>query len=169
MVQKTTRPQAGLGGRADTGQPEVDDLLGKVEKLLQEGRPAAALALLGSCKRKSPWLANAVGVCQLRLGQAKAAVETLRGLVLSSGLILRGDVPTVFKVNFAAALLADGNLSGGLLALDEIRQGDHPAVREVRDAVGRWRAGMTFWQRLRFSLGGQPARPLVLDFPVGWL
>ncbi len=166
MVQKMTRPQA---GPADAGLLEVVDVLWKVAKLLEDGRPAAALTVLGDCKIKSPWLQNATGVCQLRLGHVKAAVETFRGLVLSGGLILRGDVPTVFKVNFAVALLADGNLSGGLLALDEIRQEDHPAVKETRDAFRRWRAGMTFWQRLRLSLGGQPARPLVLDFPVGWL
>jgi hypothetical protein len=172
MVQKTTSAQAGPTGQANAAEarpPEVADLLGKVEKLLEEGRPAAALQRVGSSRISSPWLANAAGVCQLRLGNVKAAVDTFRGLVLAAGgLILREDVPTVFKVNFATALLADGNLSGGLRVLDEIRE-EHPAVREMRDAVRRWKGGMTLWQKLWWSVGGQPPRPLVLDFALGRL
>src|SRR5262245_33902605 len=117
MARNTTSSQAGPTGRADAadaGRPEVADLPGEVGKLLEEGQPAAALTRLGNARIRSPWLANAAGVCLLRLGNPKAAVETFRGLVLSGGLILRGDVPTEFKVNFATALLADGNLSGGL-------------------------------------------------------
>src|SRR5262249_24966424 len=106
----------------------------------------------------------------LRLGNTKVAVNTFRGLVLTAGgLVLRDDVPAVFKMNFATALLADGNLPGGLRVLDEVRDEGHPAVREVREAVRRWKAGMTVWPRLWGSVGGQPPRPLVLDFALGRL
>jgi hypothetical protein len=167
MVQKTTSPQT---DGADTRPPVVADLLGKVQKLLEEGQPAAALEQVARSRLRSPWLTNALGVCQLRLGNAKVAVDTFRGLVLASGgLVLREDVPAVFKVNFATALLADGNLAGGLRALDEVGDEGHPGVREIRDAVRRWQGGMTFWQRLWWSVGGQPPRPLLLDFTLGWL
>jgi hypothetical protein len=146
----------------------VADVFGKVEKLLEEGKPAAALARIRSSGIDSPWLANAVGVCQLRLGDARAAVDTFRRLVLTGGLIVRDDVPAVFRVNFATALLADGNLEGGLRALDEIRE-DHPAVRQIRDTVRRWKASMTLWQRVWWFVGGKPPRPLVLDDPLGRL
>jgi hypothetical protein len=173
MVQKMMVPQAGQAGpanAADTWPPEVADVLGKVKKLLEEGQPAAALELIGRSRLGSPWLANAAAVCQLRLGNARVAVDTFRGLVLAAGgLLLREDVPAVFKVNFAAALIADGNLSGGLRTLGEVRDEGHPAVREIRDAVRRWEAGMAFWQKLWWSLGGEPPRPLVLDFPMGRL
>jgi hypothetical protein len=148
----------------------VASLLGAVRELLEEGRPEAALERIRRSGLSSPWLVNAAGVCQLRLGNAKASVDTFRGLVLAAGgLVLRDDVPAVFKVNFATALLADGNLSGGLRALDEIRQEGHPAVREIRAAVRRWEDGMTFWQRLRWYAGGRPPLPLVLDFAPGHL
>jgi hypothetical protein len=173
MVQKTTMPQmvsTGPVNAADTRPPEVVDLLGKVEKLLEEGQPVVALERISRSKLSSPWLMNAAAVCQLRLGNAKVAVDTFRGLVLAAGgLVLREDVPTVFKANFAMALLADGNLSGGLRVLDEIREKEHPAVRELWDAVQQWKAAMTFWQRLWWSLGGEPPRPLILDFPLGCL
>jgi hypothetical protein len=172
MVHKMMGPPTGLAGPAatvDARPPEVASVLGEVEKLLEEGRPAAALELLGKSRLGSPWLANAAAVCRLRLGDAGAAVEIYRRLVLSGGLFLRGDVPAVFKINFAAALIAAGNLSGGLRTLGEVRDESHPAVREIRDAVRRWQAGMTLWQRLWWSLGGSPPRPLLLDFPVGRL
>jgi hypothetical protein len=164
MVQKMTS-QANM---AEIWPAEVADLLGKVHKLLEEGQPAEALQLLGRSRNNTPWLANAAAVCQLRLGNARVAVDALRGLVLS-GLFLRDNVPAVFKTNFATALIADGNLSGGLRTLNEVQDEDHPAVREVRDAVRRWEGSMTFWQRLWCLLGGQPPRPFVLDFQPGRL
>ncbi len=154
---------------ADTRPSEVVEILQKAEKLLGEGRPAAALEQIRRSRMRSPWLANAAAVCQLRLGNSRSAVDTYRDLVLTGGLFLREEAPTVFKVNFAAALIADGNLTGGLRVLDELRQEEHPAVREIRGAVRRWEEGMTFWQRLWYSLGGRPPRPLVLDFAPGRL
>jgi hypothetical protein len=172
MMQKVMVPPAGPAGPAtaiDARPPEVAGMLGEVEKLLEAGQPAAALELVGRSRIGSPWLANAAAVCQLRLGNAAAAVETYRGLVLKGGLFLRDDVPVVFKVNFAVALIASGNLAGGLRTLGEVRDESHPAVREIREALRRWQAGMSFWQRLWWSLGGSPPRPLVLDFPPGRL
>jgi hypothetical protein len=173
MVQKTTTPEAGPASPDNAAHPrpsEVADLLGKVQKLLEAGQPAAALEKIGRSRLSSSWLTNAAAVCQLRLGKATVAVDMFRRLVLAAGgLLLREDVPILFKVNFATALIAAGNLSGGLKILDEVRQEEHPAVQEIRNAVRRRKADMTFWQRLRCSLGGEPPRPLVFDFPPGHL
>jgi hypothetical protein len=172
MAQKMVSPQAGPTLpfiTADATASGEADVLREVEVLLGEGRPAAALERIGRSRDGSPWLANAAAVCQLRMGDVRSAVETFRRLVLAGGLFLRDDVQAVFKVNFAAALIADGNLTGGLRVLDELRQEEHPAVREIRDAVRRWEEGMTFWQKIRWYAGGRPPRPLVLDFPPGRL
>jgi hypothetical protein len=171
MLQETTIPQMGPASPADAAESwpaEVAEVLGKMKTLLEEGQPAAALELFGRSRPSSPWLTNAAAVCQLRLGNARGAVDALRGLVLT-GLSLRDDVPTVFKINFALALIADANLSGGLQTLSEVRDEGHPAVLQIRDALRRWEAGMTFGQRLWWWLGGQPPRPFVLDFPPGRL
>lgn len=172
MARNATSPQAvpiDSAVVAGARPPEVAGLLRKAEKLLGEGQPAAALDLIGRSGVSSPWLANAAAVCRLRLGNTRAAVATLRGLVLTGGLFLREDAPTVFKVNFAVALIADDNLTGGLRVLDELGQEEHLAVREIRDAVRRWEEGMTFWQRMRWHAGGRPPHPLVLGFPPGHL
>jgi hypothetical protein len=173
MVQKIQLSLPGSATQTNavpTRPPEVTDLLGQVAKFLEAGQPAAALERIRRSKLSSPWLTNAAGVCQLRLGNAELAVDTFRSLVLAAGgLVLRDDVPAEFKINFATALLADGNLTGGLRVLDEARDEGHPAAREIRDAIRRWKEGMTFWQKLRWSVGGQPPRPLVLDFALGRL
>jgi hypothetical protein len=148
--------------------PEIVDLLPRVQKLLHEDRPAKALELIARAKTTSPWAKNAVGVCQLRLGNAKAALDVLRGLVLGAGGIeVRGDVPAVFKTNFAAALLLSGNLSGCVSVLEEVGRDAHPAVGRLQAAIKRWKRSLTFWQKANWYLGGQPEIPVALDFPPG--
>jgi hypothetical protein len=111
---------------------------------------------------------NLLGVCQLRLGNAKVALEVFRGLVLAAGgVLLRPDVPTVFKTNFATAQLANDNSSGFLSVLGEIQDAQHPAALKLQDAFRRWKASLTFRQRMQWHLGGQPSRPFTLDFLPG--
>jgi hypothetical protein len=138
-------------------------------RLFQEGHADKALSLAARAGVTSPWVTNALGVCHLRLGNAKAAVEVFRGLLLTGSLILREDVPTVFKTNYATALLAADNLAGCLRVLEELREEDNPAVQRLRAAIQRWQTSLSFWQKLNWYLGGQPARPLPLDFPLGEL
>jgi hypothetical protein len=97
-------------------------------------------------------------------------VDVFRGLVLLPGTVcLRPDAAPEHRSNFAAALLAAGNVAGGLRALDEIGDEGRPAVRGLRAAVRRWRDGMSFWERLRWRLGGSPPRPVALDGDLGEL
>ena len=165
-------PQAALppAGPEGARPPEVANLLDRVGSLLHAGQPRQAFDLLAEARSGSPWAATATAVCLLRLGQAGRAVELLRGRVLGAGgVCLRDDVPVVFKINFATALLAAGNLAGGQRVLDEIREEPNPAVQKLRAALRRWRDGLSFWQKLRWSLGGEPSSPLVLDEALGEL
>lgn len=68
------RPAARTAARA----AETPDLLSRVDRLLREGHPREALALLPATD--APALKNARGVCLLRLGRHSEAVETLRDL-----------------------------------------------------------------------------------------
>jgi hypothetical protein len=148
--------------------PEILELLQKVEGLLQDGQPAKALDALARTKTNSPWLANARGVCQLRLGKPTVAVDVFRGIVLAPGGIhLRSDAPTVFKTNFAIALLQSGNLEGCMSTLFEIRKENHPTITRLSDSIGQWKQSLTFAQKLAWYFGNRPARPVTLDFPVG--
>jgi hypothetical protein len=144
------------------------DLLGKVDKLLREGQPERALEIISRAKINSPWVTNAAAVCQLRLGNAKVAVDVFRGLVLASGgLILRQDIPAAFKTNYATALLAMNNLGGCLSVLAELRDEEHPGALRLRAAVQRWKQGLSLWQKIQWYTGGEPACLVTLDFPPG--
>ena len=170
---KPKRPTTkGRGNRSEEAllpsQPQaLPLLLQQVDGLLRAGNAEKALHLVRGCGMSSPWLINALGVCQLRLGNAKPALEIYRRLVLElGGTHLRTDVPAVFRINFAQALLSTGHVEGCLSALDEVAT-DHPAAARIRGAVARWEDSLTFWERLQWHLGGEPARPVLLDYPPG--
>lgn len=142
-------------------------VLTQVDKLLKDGKPEKALHLIRGCGVSSPWLSNATGVCQLRLGNPKPAVDIYRRLVLEAGgTHLRADVPAVFRINFAQALLSSGHIEGCRSALDEVVT-EHPAVARIRAAIDRWEDNLTVWERLQWYLGVEPARTVVFAYPLG--
>lgn len=148
--------------------PEIVELLAKVDNALEAGNPKSGLDAIARAKSSSPWSTNALGVCRLRLGDVGGAVNVFRGLALASGgLLLRPDVPAVFKTNYATALLVADNKGGFLSILEELSDADHPAVGRLRGAIERWKQTLTFWQRLAWTFGGQPDKPVSLDFPPG--
>ena len=98
------------------------------------------------------------GSLRAALGEHETAVSRFRSLVLTSGIFLRKDVPSVFKTNYVTALFTAGNLSGGLNGLEELRDEAHPAAQRLRDAVQRWQNSLNWWQRLNWFLGGPPNR-----------
>ncbi|MCZ2075704.1 MAG: hypothetical protein LC130_11990 [Bryobacterales bacterium] len=79
---------------------------------------------------------------------------------------MREDVPTVFKTNFAAALLQAGNVDGCLGVLAEVGEG-HAAIDNLKAAIDRWKKSLTLWEKIRWYMGDPPDRPVVLDFPPG--
>lgn len=165
MSQQAT--QATTAENFEARSPEVDEVLAHVDRHLEAGNPKKALEALNRAKVRSPWIANATAVCQIRAENAGAAVEILRGLVVKGSIYLRDDIPPVFKVNFAAALLASGNFDGFLGTLGEIGDDEHPSARRYRESLRRWKEGQTLWERAKLALGGRPARPFEPGFPLG--
>lgn len=145
---------------------DIAAVLDDVRQHLASGDPQKALDVIKRSKLKSHWLTNAVGVCRIRLGDAASAVELFRGLVVKQGILLRDDVPTKFKLNFAAALLASGNADGFLAVLSEIREAGDQSVVKYKDAYTRWRASLSPWDRIKGLVGGA-SRPFVAEFPLG--
>ena len=147
---------------------DVAELLRLVESLLSENRPTKAIEAVRLSKFSSVWIRNAAGVCHLRLGNVRSAVDVYRGFVLTpNNLMLRSDIPIVFKSNFATALIQDGNIPGCLNALGNCTATDHPAVGRLRMAIAEWKKGLTLWQRFNWFTGIQPDVPVVLNFPPG--
>jgi hypothetical protein len=163
LLSKTGMPAA----RNPSWPPEVVELLARVDRLLRNDRPQEALGLLAGAD--TPWTRNARGVCLLRLGRTSQAINALRDLVFCpSGFAIRPDAETLFQANYATALLLDGHTDGFHSILAGIRDRAHPAVARLDDAIRRWKAGMSVWQRIGSILGTGGPR-LTLDFPPGSL
>jgi hypothetical protein len=167
MDRSTTPAQNFPPGPNEKWPPEAADLLARVDRLQMAGSPQDALVALNGSAVVSPWVENARGVCLLRLGRARQAVDVLRGLVFDTTRMgFRPDADPVFEANYATSLLLAGNADSFEGILGGIRDRRHPAVVKLADAVRRWRASFTWGEWLRACFGGA-ARPLVLDFPPG--
>lgn len=157
-----------LGGGRQSLSP-ADLLLIRVQSLVSQKRYEAACALLINSPRDQR-LHNARAVCLLRLGRAEQAVHLLRCLVLKpGGLLVRADIPTVYKTNFATALLLNDHPSGCSGLLNEVSDESNPAVIKLRLALKKWERGLNLWHRLWWRLGRiEPAnRPVTIDFEPG--
>lgn len=148
-------------------ETEVLDLVGS---LLAAGKGKDATELLRRYGLSSAELRNAYGVALLRTGEITKALEVFRSLVVNeSGVCMRQDVPALYKVNFATALLLNRNVSGCAAALREVAPQEPAGVR-LRVAISRWERTLNWWSRLMFRwYGAEPAQPVPLDFPPGEL
>jgi hypothetical protein len=154
---------------ADAPSPAVDAILAQIEETLAGGNYKHALELVSRSKIKSPWLTNAAGVCQLRQGNTTAALHAFRSLVVASGMMIRQDVPDVFKANFATALFASGNIDGGDSAVSELKSSTHPAAEAVCSAYANWKGRMSLWQKILWHTTGSVPGPVEFDSPLGAL
>ena len=159
--------QSKQNGNQDPRPPDVLELLDKVSATLDAGHPQKALEFLQRSKVRSPWVSNAMAVCLLRLGDTNRAVEMLKGLVVTSGVCFRTDVPAVFLTNFATALLMAHNVSGSISALSNVRDEANPTVQRLRGAIRKWKAGLSVWQKIRWYWGDTPGDAVELGFPPG--
>jgi len=147
----------------------ADGVLERALRYVSIGDHERALDLL-TAAIKSPRNQNARGVCLLRLGRTEAAIRVFRELLLNPGSTwMRPDLPTVYKTNYATALLVGGHPSGCLEIINEIRNEQHPSVQRLRRAIATWEASLSLWQRLNWRIGKiEPSgRPVQLDFPPG--
>jgi hypothetical protein len=150
---------------------EADYLLSQVKNLLDEDRPEDALDLLwGRGGSSEPFLRNAKGVCRLRMGETSDAIETFGALALASrgrDTDLLPEAPTVFKTNFATALVRAHAVSRCVKVLNKIGDEQNATVQKLRAAIKRWEESLTFWQRLQWHLGIRPKRRVVLGWKLG--
>ncbi|OYW15989.1 MAG: hypothetical protein B7Z55_14405, partial [Planctomycetales bacterium 12-60-4] len=158
--QSSPSPANGQPTEIDVPPPHIAQVLDQIQQALDAADWDRAQGILNRTRLPSPWMSNAIGVCQIRGGHADAAVQTYRRLVLSSGgLQLRDDIPVVCKLNFALALLCSENFDGFESIFAQLSNETHPAVEEVRRAYQEWRSSLTLWQRVRKSLVGVAGVP----------
>ena len=161
----SAKVKAGADPAASDGE---NDAYTKVRKLLETGRVDEALTLARA--RQDAPMKNAQAVCLMRKGLADEAVRIYRAMVLdNTGLFLREHVPTIYKTNYALALLLSGHIAGGINILKDLAGDDHQSVHSLRAAVDAWKAKLSVFQRLGLMLGLEPKQPFVLDTPPGEL
>ncbi len=168
--KKTTSASAigNLMGQSGQAEDRTTQLLRKAQGLLADGKAKEAFDLLNAQESGDPRLKNARGVCLLRLGLAEPAIRVFRGLCLTaSGIVVRNDVPLIYKTNFAAALLLDNRVSGCLEVLNEVHNESHPSVQQLRGLIANWQSQLTLWQRVMWKLGNEPKRPVSIDVQLG--
>jgi hypothetical protein len=162
----TAGPSKEPGSLPQTAIRAESESFSKIRRLMEAGQFEDAIKLARS-QSDAP-TRNALAVCLMRTGRPDEAVRVYRGLVLDhTGLFLRENVPAVYKVNFAAALMLSGNVMGGIDTLGELKNADHPGIQKLRDAVAAWKSQLSILRRLGLKLGLEPNRPIVLDFPPG--
>jgi hypothetical protein len=148
--------------------PEIGDLLGKVQRLLEQQQTEKALEAIKHSRLKSEWITNATAVCLFRLGETRRATDLFRRLAGGAGgITLRTDAPVVFKTNFATALLAGGQIAGCLSVLREVDDETNPTVQTLRSAIEQWKQGLSLWQKIKWSVGDIPEHPMTLASAQG--
>jgi hypothetical protein len=142
----------------------VSGMLATIGTLLDDGKIRQALEAIRRFGDASPDLVNAHAVALMCAGESAKAVDLLRHLVLhGGGVTFREAVPLQYKANYAAALMLSGNVAGCQAVLDEVHDGQHPAVMHLRDAMTRWMYSLPWWQRVWFKLSGESShRPVTL-------
>lgn len=147
-----------------------DDLLEQVRKMLEAGKAAEAMEMLGSLRDDGVWLRNARAVCLMRLGRAEEAGRSLKTILFRhDSAAARADAPEAVKLNYATAMLLTGNVAGAQSVLEEVLE-DTPAVWKLRGAIKAWRRRLPLHRRLATMLGAYPYdTPVSLDFPPGEL
>jgi len=143
-------------------------VIDRARAMLDEGRVQEAHKLLTRQKGNDPAIKNALGVCLMRMGSLQPALSLLRGLVIASnGVTLSSSAPTSFKLNYATALLLNGQITGCSEVLAEIHDNADPTVQQLRGEIRKWKQSLTVWQRLRWIWGDDIDKPITLGFPAG--
>lgn len=151
-------------------QRQLNDLMGRVDTMLQAGQAEAALHMLDSAGQSGPAIRNARGVCLLRLKRWEAAHKLFRELAFrDQPFIIPEGTPTVIRANYVTSMLCMGNTGVGLDLLGEIPDRQHPYVQKLQGAGKAWLKSLPWWRRVLQAIGVCPDAAINLGFPPGEL
>ncbi len=161
MVTKTTNAIA-------TKTLNASAALQHIRELLDHDRPSEALNFILHSGNDSPAMENARGVCLLRLGRLDEAISVLRDVAFQDLPVIPSDVPALFQVNFAVAMLrANYDKGEALVISNRLNGNEHPEAAKLKAAVRQWKESLGPLGRLRCRLGLYPATPVPLDERAG--
>ncbi len=155
-----------------TMKQDIPSAIRQARNLLDTAGPEASLDSLNASRLQSPLIENARGVCLLRLGEYNDALLIFRRLVFpNNAFAIPDNTPIAYRVNYVTTFFLQNNVIIGLQLLNDILQKQHPLVRQLADAVKRWKRTLPLWRRLLLPVGVYPSTPFLLDYPAGamWL
>jgi len=158
--------------RATPSAVDTVAVLNRVRHMLDSAQIENALEVLVASGQNCPAIANAKGVCLLRLGKPEEAAKIFCKLVFPhDDFTIPEDVPTTFRINYATAWFLTGDFVAGSDLLKQISDHSHPAVQRLKTAVRQWKRSLPWWRRMLLPIGFYPDKPLRLDFLPGelWL
>lgn len=145
----------------------IEEKLAIVRNHLKSGSPEKALTLIGS-EARQPELANARGVCLMRLNKIGPALEAFKEVVFQGYICMPATTPALYKANYSTALILKGLTSTALELEKSLKADDsHPYISELKQAVQNWKKSLPWPQRLLCCMNIYPNKPLPLPFEPG--
>jgi hypothetical protein len=138
-----------------------------IRELLIQNQPVEALKFIDRSGQHSPAMENAKCVCLMRIGRIEEAVTTLRDIVFQGHICIPSDVPVLYKINFATAMILSNQKDAAFPILKQIDEKEYPYVAKIKEAVRLWVKSLSLSEKCRYYLGLYPKKPITLDFPPG--
>jgi len=172
-LQTNDRPSSDARHGATNPAPDVaphrPSVVDRIVKEATLGHFDRALDVANGQTARDPLVANAKGVCLLRLGRTSEALALYRSILFNpGGISMRHDRPAHFKLNYATALLLSGRPDACLDVLQEVDARSEIAKR-LREAIERWETTLSFGQKLDWWINhvAPPRAAVPIDFTPG--
>jgi len=149
-----------------TNNPTIQEKLMKVLNYLNSGHPEKALRLLDH-DTHTPELANAKGVCLLRLNKIDSAMDVFKEIVFQHFICMPLTTPAIYKANYITTLLMKGFLTTALEIEKTLDSSSHPYVAGLKQAVKNWKQSLPWYWRILSPIKCYPKKPLLLPFAPG--
>lgn len=151
--QLSSKTDSPLKPKNEAAKSPSDPLLQRVAHLISHDNGIPKAIDLLRAANSNPTTKNALAVCLMRTGQVDEAVRILRSLTLNPGSTWeRADVPSLYKRNFATALLMAGLPAGCLSVIRTLPDLSHPRCQEIEADVRAWARSLPFWKRWDWRL-----------------
>lgn len=144
----------------------IQEKLTVVRNYLKSGSPEKALHLIDK-ETHQPELANARGVCLLRLNKIDPALEVFKEIVFQNFICIPLTTPSLYKANYLTALILKGNTQTAMDLEKTLNGSSHPYVVELKQAIQNWRRALPWYQRMLCKVNLYPNKAMKLPFVPG--
>ncbi len=138
----------------------------RIARLLDEGKPQAAIDLIFKSNQKSCDIENAFAVCLMRLGKFDKAIPVLSGLLYPRGIAsIPEGTPVIYQANFVLATLKANKKGGALAVLRQFigEDREHSSVAKLNLAVKQWKKSLNLLDKIKLAIGIIPNKPVLID------